>query len=176
MIIETKRLILREYTFDDFDDLYTLLSDPITMQHYPKPYDKEGTLRWINWNLDNYSKYGFGLWAMTLKSTGKFIGDCGITLQNIDGEMLPEIGYHVQKDYWRQGYAKEAASAIRDYVFTKTNYESVYSYMKYTNIGSYSTAKAIGMSKIKEYPSEKDGILYVYQITKDEWQRKYNND
>ena len=176
MIIETNRLILREYTLDDFDDLYQILSDPITMQHYPKPYDKEGTLRWINWSLDNYSKYGFGLWAMILKDTGQFIGDCGITIQNIDGELLPEIGYHVQKDYWRQGYAKEAASAVRDYVFTKTNYESVYSYMKYTNIGSYSTAASIGMTKIKEYKNEKDGILYVYQITKEEWQRKYNND
>ena len=48
--------------------------------------------------------------------------------------------------------------------------------MKYTNIGSYSTAASIGMTKIKEYENEKDGILYVYQITKDEWKRKYNND
>ena len=37
MVLETERLILREYTWDDFDVLYTLLSDPVTMQHYPQP-------------------------------------------------------------------------------------------------------------------------------------------
>ena len=49
MIIETERLILREYTWDDFIDLYKILSCPITMSYYPKPYDEEGTKRWINW-------------------------------------------------------------------------------------------------------------------------------
>ena len=46
---------------------------------------------------------------MVLKETGEFIGDCGITLQNIDGEILPEIGYHIHKKYWMYGFAKEAA-------------------------------------------------------------------
>ena len=50
-----------------------------------------------------------------LKETGKFI----ITIQNIDGEKLPEIGYHIHKKYWRQGYAKEAAKAVRDWAFEK---------------------------------------------------------
>ena len=45
---------------------------------------------------------------------GKLIGDCGITIQNIDGELLPEIGYHIHKDFWRQGFATEAAAAVRD--------------------------------------------------------------
>ena len=90
IIIETSRLILREYTLDDFDELYKMLSDPITMKHYLKPYDEEGARRWISWSLDNYKKYGFGLWAIELKETGQFIGDCGITIQNIDGELLPD--------------------------------------------------------------------------------------
>ena len=68
-----------------------MLSDPITMKHYLKPYDEAGTRRWISWSLDNYKKYGFGLWAIELKETGQFIGDCGITIQNIDGELLPDI-------------------------------------------------------------------------------------
>ena len=95
-MIETERLLLRRYTMDDFEALYGLLSDPETMQHYPAPYDEAGTKRWITWNLDNYEKYGFGLWAVVLKETGAFIGDCGVTIQKIDGELLPEIGYHIQ--------------------------------------------------------------------------------
>lgn len=75
-MIETERLILREYTLEDFDALYEIMSDPETMQHYPAPFDKDRTMGWITWNLDNYKTYGFGLWAVTLKETGEFIGDC----------------------------------------------------------------------------------------------------
>ena len=89
-MIETERLILREYKTDDFDALYEIMSDVETMQHYPAPFDEARTRRWIEWNLENYARYGFGLWAIVLKETGKFIGDCGITIQNIDGEKLPE--------------------------------------------------------------------------------------
>lgn len=169
-MIETERLLLRKYTMSDFDALYEIMSDPETMQHYPALFDKERTEKWILWNLDNYEKYGFGLWAVVLKETNEFIGDCGITLQNIDGQMLPEIGYHINKKYWGRGYAKEAAGAVRDWVFQNTNYDAVYSYMKYTNIGSSSTAKAIGMRKIKEYPDPKNTVSYAYAITRLEWE------
>ena len=168
--IETERLGLREYTPDDFDALYEIMSDPETMQHYPAPFTEERTRRWITWNLENYKTYGFGLWAVVLKETGEFIGDCGVTIQNIDGEMLPEIGYHIHKKHWRKGYAKEAARAVRDWVFRNTDYDTVYSYMKYTNIGSYSTAMANGMKKVKEYPDPKNTISYAYAITRSEWE------
>lgn len=171
MMIETKRLILREYTPDDFDALYEILSDEETMTHYPKPFDEDRVMGWIEWNIKNYAKYGFGLWALILKETGEFIGDCGITLQNIDGEELPEIGYHVHKKYWRRGLGKEAAQAVRDWAFTNTTYNTLYSYMKYTNVPSYKTAIANGMKKIKEYPDEKNGISYACAITRSEWEK-----
>lgn len=174
-MIETPRLLLRNYTLDDFDALYEILSDPETMQHYPAPYDEEKTRNWITWNLDNYEKYGFGLWAVVLKETGEFIGDCGITLQNIDGEILPEIGYHIHKKYWRRGFAKEAARAVRDWGFRNTQYDIFYSYMKYTNIGSWSTALANGMKKVKEYPDPKNTISYAYAITREEWEKLQQN-
>ena len=174
-MIETERLILREYTFDDFDALYEILSDPETMQHYPAPFDEERTRGWITWNLENYEKYGFGLWAVVLKGTGEFIGDCGISIQNIDGEMLPEIGYHIHKRYWREGFGKEAARTARDWVFDHTDFDIVYSYMKYTNVGSYNTAIANGMKKVKEYPDPKNIISCAYAITRDEW-KSIRND
>lgn len=98
MVLETARLLLREYTLADIDVLFEILSDAETMQYYPKPYDEEMTKRWIEWNIQNYQKYGFGIWAVILKETGKFIGDCGMTIQSIDGELLPEIGYHIHKN------------------------------------------------------------------------------
>lgn len=170
-VIETERLILREYTPADFDALYEILSDPETMRHYPAPYDEAGVKKWIQWNLDNYEKYGFGLWAVVLKETGSFIGDCGLTLQNIDGEILPEIGYHIHKRYWRRGYAKEAARAVRDWAFENTGFDALYSYMKHTNVASYSTAASIGMRKVKEYPDPKNTISCAYAVTRREWEQ-----
>ena len=173
-MIETDRLILREYTWDDYDALFEILSDPETMRHYPAPYDEAGVRRWIQWNLDNYEKYGFGLWAVVLRETGEFIGDCGLTMQLIDGESLPEIGYHIHKKYWRRGYAKEAARAVRDWAFQNTGFDCLYSYMKYTNVASYSTALANGMHKVKEYPDPKNEISCAYAITRAEWEKEYH--
>lgn len=170
-MIETARLTLREYKREDFDALHEILSDPETMQHYSKPFDEERTRNWIQWNLENYRKYGFGLWAVILKETGEFIGDCGLTIQNIDGECLPEIGYHIHKKYWRRGFGSEAARAVRDWAFNHTDYDCLYSYMKYTNVGSYSTAIANGMKKVKEYPDEKNGISCAYAIRRADWEK-----
>lgn len=163
-MIETERLLLREYTMDDFDALYEIMSDRETMQHYSAPFDKAKTRRWIEWNIDNYSKYGFGLWAVVLKESGVFIGDCGITIQTIDGEHLPEIGYHIHKNYWRRRFAKEAAKAVLDWAFENTDYPSLYSYCKYTNEASYKTAEAIGMHFEKEYHDEVNKVTHVSVI------------
>lgn len=172
MTIETPRLILRQYTMDDFDALYEIVSDPETMARYPAPFSPEKTRSWIAWNLENYETYGFGLWVVTRKDTGEFIGDCGITLQNIDGEMLPEIGYHIHKKYWHQGFGKEAACAVRDWAFEHTDYDILYSYMKYINVASYSTAIANGMHRVKEYTDPKNTVSYAYAITRREWEEQ----
>ena len=115
------------------------------------------------------------VWLRALGSypegTGEFIGDCGITLQNINGEMLPEVGCHIHKKRWRRGYGKEAA---RDWAFRNTAYDILYSYMKDTNIGSYSTALANGMKKVKEYPDGKNTVSLVYAITRREWEALTN--
>lgn len=166
MVIETKRLILREYTMDDFDELYTLLSDPITMKHYIKPYDKDGTKRWINWCINSYKTYGFGLWAIVLKETNTFIGDCGLSMQLIDGESLPEIGYHIKKEYWRKGYGKEAANAVKEWAFNNTKFDKLYSYMTKDNVASYKTAESIGLKRIKEYVAGEE-VLLVYTIERE---------
>ena len=80
-IIETERLKLRELTLDDTDKLALVLSDSQSMKFYPHPFSREEVEHWIKWNIENYKKYGFGLWAVIEKEFGKFIGDCGITMQ-----------------------------------------------------------------------------------------------
>lgn len=171
MIIETKRLILKEMREEHFDSLYEILSDSETMKFYPEPFDKERVHGWISWNIQNYRQYGFGLWTVILKETEEIIGDCGITMQQIDGDSLPEIGYHICKKYWLNGFAKEAASAVRDWFFRNTKHNTVFSYMKSTNIPSISTASSIGMKKVKEYSDNINGITCVYAVSRDEYEK-----
>ena len=95
VILETERLFLRKMTMEDFDSLYVVLADSDIMQHHPYSFDEKRVREWIKRNMKRYEENGFGLWAVCLKETGEMIGDCGLTLQNIDGEMLPEIGYHI---------------------------------------------------------------------------------
>ena len=168
MILETERLFLREMTMDDFDSMYAVLADPEIMQHYPYTFDEERVRSWIERNMKRYTDDGFGLWAVCLKDTGEMIGDCGLTLQNIEGQMLPEIGYHIRKDQQRKGYAKEAAMAVRDWAFGNTEYPALYSYCKYTNVGSFKTAESIGMNFEKEYEDEANKITHVSVIRRED--------
>ena len=149
---------------NDFEALYAVLADPAVMQHYPYTFDEARVREWIERNMNRYKENGFGLWAVCLNSTGEMIGDCGLTLQNIEGEMLPEIGYHIRADKQHNGYAKEAAVAVRDWAFKNTDYPALYSYCKYTNVASYKTAEAIGMIFDREYPDEANGITHVSVI------------
>ncbi len=169
-ILETERLYLREMNMDDFDALYAVLADKDIMQHYPYSFDEERVRDWIERNMKRYKDNGFGLWAVCLKETGEMIGDCGLTLQNIEGSVLPEIGYHIRKDCQHKGYAKEAAGAVRDWAFENTDYPSLYSYCKYTNVASYKTAEAIGMHFEKEYEDEANKITHVSVIHRDDIQ------
>ena len=168
LVILTERLFLREMTMDDFDALYKVFADKEIMQHYPYTFDEERVRGWIQRNVDRYNNEGFGLWAVCLRETGEMIGDCGLTLQNIDGQMLPEIGYHIRKDCQKKGYAKEAALAVRDWAFKNTSYPAIYSYCKYTNVPSFKTAESIGMHFEKEYPDEANKITHVSVIRREE--------
>ena len=168
IILETDRLLLREMNIDDFDALYKVLADRDIMQHYPYTFDEKRVSDWIERNMNRYRDNGFGLWAVCLKDTREMIGDCGLTLQNIEGEMLPEIGYHIRADHQRKGYAKEAAAAVRDWAFTNTDYPAIFSYCKNTNVGSYKTAESIGMHFEKEYPDPDNKITHVSVIFRGE--------
>ena len=169
MTFETERLILRPITQDDFANWQSILSDAETMQHYPAPYDAAGVQRWIDWTLRNYETYGFGLWALILKENGRFIGDCGITMQNIHGQQLPEIGYHINKAYWRRGYATEAAKKCMEYAFETLQFPAVYSYMSSTNAASYGVALKNGMKFVEEYTDEAHDLTRVYAMTREDW-------
>ena len=173
MIVETERLILREMNLDDLDSLHSVLSDKETMKYYVAPADLDKSKRWLKWCMDSYVKNGFGLWGVILKETNEFIGDLGISLQNINGNIVPEIGYHLDKKYHGRGLGTEGALACMKLGFEKFLFPEIYSYMTYDNIPSYRVAEKNGMKLVFEYFDEADGkMLKVYKMTKEEWEMR----
>lgn len=168
-MIETERLILREMSDGDFDALYKILTDSDIMQHYPYTFDEARVKNWIQRNKERYKIFGFGLWAVCLKETGEMIGDCGLTMQLINGQIKPEIGYHIRADRQRKGYAKEAAIAVRDWVFNNTPFNMIYSYMKFTNEPSAKTAMSYGCKQVDTFADEINEITWVFAISRDDW-------
>lgn len=169
MVIETERLLLREMTENDFDALYKVLADSGIMHHYPYTFDDIRVRNWIHRNVERYQIFGFGLWAVCLKQTGEMIGDCGLTMQLISGQIMPEIGYHIRGDKQRKGYAKEAAIAVRDWTFNNTPFNIVYSYMMHTNEPSAKTAISYGCKQVDEFTDEHNEIIKVYAISREVW-------
>ena len=169
IVIETERLILREMTEEDFEALYRVLADSDIMQHYPYTFDEKRVRGWIIKNIERYKVFGFGLWAVCLKETGEMIGDCGLTMQLINHNIKPEIGYHIRKDCQKNGYAKEAAIAVRDWTFDNTPFNTIFSYMKGTNIPSCKTAISYGCRQVDEYLDEENEMTKVFAITREEW-------
>ena len=162
--IETDRLFLREMVDDDFEALRRVLGDRDIMRHYPYAFDDERIRGWITRNRERYRIFGFGLWAVCLKDTGELIGDCGLTMQVIDGQIRPEIGYHIRTDHQRRGYATEAARAVRDWTFENTPFRAIYSYMKAENISSIRTAMAYGCEYGGEFLDGEGELTKVFVL------------
>jgi len=121
------------------------------MRFYPRPYTLEETEDWIARSMRSDKEHGFSLWAVALKENGQFLGQCGISLQNIDGERLPEIGYHFHKMFWRRAYASEAALGSLYYGFSKCGLQEIFIHTATLNIPSIRVAEKIGMTKRKIY-------------------------
>lgn len=149
-ILETRRLILRQFVADDVDALARVLSDPETMRHYPAPCDRAGVEAWIARCQQRYRDDGVALWGMVLKSSGELIGDCGIIRQEVEGEHFFEIGYHLRRDLWGQGLATEAATACRDWAFANLTVDRVISLIRPENVRSRRVAERNGMAVWKE--------------------------
>jgi ribosomal-protein-alanine N-acetyltransferase len=149
-ILETPRLLLREFTPEDADALALVLSDPEAMRYHPAPFDRAGVEQWIERNRRRYQDDGVGLWAMELTKTKELIGDCGIILQQVDGERLYEIGYHLRRDFWGQGLATEAAIACRDWGFAHLKTGRLISLIRPENLPSRRVAERTGMTVWKE--------------------------
>lgn len=164
-VIATERLRLRKMSMDDTENLLTIFSDPEAMRFYPGTRDVAETQSWIQWILDNYAKYGHGLWIAEFKETGEFAGQCGLIVQNIEGTLEVEIGYSFRRALWGQGLATEAAQACRDYGFQHQGLSRLISLIAPGNLASRRVAEKVGMTLERQIVKwNKD--IYLYAIEK----------
>lgn len=88
-----------------------LFNDRYAKRFYPSMASSEAARGWIDWNLRSYEFHGFGLWVVESNETGRAIGDCGLSVQDVGGTSMTEIGYHILDGERGRGYATEAAGA-----------------------------------------------------------------
>lgn len=128
----------------DLDLMESLLGDPVVMEHYDHPMSRSECRNWIDWNVRNYARDGFGLWVIETED-GDFVGDCGLTWQPIDGESL-ELGYHVLPRHQGKGLATEAARAVTEFVRLRGGVDHVIAIIDPGNTASVRVAEKAGLS------------------------------
>jgi [ribosomal protein S5]-alanine N-acetyltransferase len=145
MLLETDRLVLRPLSIEDEPTLAAVLSDAETMRWYPRPFAAEEVRQWIERQMSRYPS-GSGLFGVVERETGGLIGDCGPVWQDVDGKTELEIGYHINRERWNQGFATEAARAVVDYAFRQFHVDHVISLIRPENAASRRVAEKSGLA------------------------------
>ena len=115
-VVETPRLILREYRIEDFPHFVTVWSDPEVVRYIGgRPFTEEESWTRFLRNIALWPMLGYGYWAATEKSTGRYVGDIGFAdfKREIEPSLkgVPEIGWVLASWSHGKGYATEAARA-----------------------------------------------------------------
>jgi len=169
-ILETERLFLREPVIEDLDALWALYCNPRITQYIPDaPRSREEAQEELEWHMHGHPRHPeLGLWATIHKETGKFIGRCGLLPWEIEGQHEVEIAYLLDKKFWHQGLATEAAKAILEYGFNTLNLSRLICMIDPENSASQKVAERIGMTFEKRVEGyEGDNLpFFIYSINR----------
>ncbi len=149
-ILETDRCLVRETTVEDVDAFYELYKDKeITEYMEPLFEDRDEEIEYTKSYIKNvYEFYGFGMWTIVEKTSGKIIGRAGVSYR--EGYELPELGFMIGKAFWRCGYAYEVCSAIVNYMYENYDMEEILIFIEPQNTPSILLAKKLGAVFYKE--------------------------
>ena len=169
--LESERLITRKLVptdnvvwsafFDDKEALEFLFLESLGLNS-----NLEIANHIIEKQITRYTENRFGLQVLINKSTDEFIGLCGLLAQDVDGINEIEVGYHIFKKYWKQGFATEAAKLFIDYAFKNNLTNSIISVIDVDNIKSHRVAEKNGLKidKLTKWLNDED--VYIYRIEK----------
>lgn len=169
--LETPRLYTRPLTQADVEPWSAFLADAEATRYLPNPEQYAPLERaqfWVDRQLARYAEGSYGMTALIHRTSGAFIGQCGLLTQVVDDVTELEVGYHIFPQHWRQGYASEIAQAFRDHGFATTDTASVISLIHPDNLGSQGVARHNGMT-FEKMGRFRDMLVRVYRITRAEW-------
>lgn len=176
MQLVTERLILREFTSDDWPLVLAYQSDPLYLRYYEwAERTPEAVQEFVKMFLDQQKEQPrrkFQL-AVTLKPSGQLIGNCGIRMASAEAHEA-DIGYELAPQQWGKGYATEAASAIVRFGFTELHLHRIWSWCYADNSGSAHVLEKLGMRpegrlREKEYFKGRWWDVRLFGILEHEW-------
>lgn len=162
-LIETERLVLRNITLNDKEELFELHSDPNVQKYTGEPVVEsiEDIEKAIQTRINDYEKYGYGRWATFLKNEMLFVGWAGLAYLPEFDEI--DLGYRFLPEFWGSGLATEASHAILTYGFEKLALRKIIAIAMKENIASIRVMQKIGMEfdKFAPYePGSEDAVWY----------------
>jgi [ribosomal protein S5]-alanine N-acetyltransferase len=163
VIVETPRLVLRHLEASDLEALFLLYRDPEIRRYFP---DGTRTLAQteeeLNYFHDGHPEFAeLGLWATVEKSTGAFLGRCGLLPWKIDAIQEVELAFLIAKERWREGFATEASRAIVEHARNVLRLERLICLILPENEASVGVARKVGMSYEREHRDEW-GLCHIY--------------
>ncbi len=157
-ILETERLMVRELELSDLDALFELYSYEGMTDYMEGLYPYEEEIAYQKAYVENmYRFYGYGMWLVFEKETGKLVGRAGVEHREaLDGQL--ELGYAIATPHWNKGYATEVCSAIIDYAREELGFDYICSLIEPENKVSCHLAEKLGL--IFEQEMVLDGKVY----------------
>ena len=145
-VLETERLILRQLTQDDAEFIFELLNEPSWIQNIGDRHIRtldDARAYIVNGPVASYAKNGFGLYLIVLKEANESIGMCGLIRR--EGLEDVDIGYALLPRYWSNGYAVEAAQAVKEYAKNVVGLKRIVAIVDPANQGSIRVLEKIGL-------------------------------
>ncbi len=145
LMIETSRLLLRQWVESDLKPWAEMNADPEVMHYFPATLTPDESSQMMTRIRDRITENGWGLWAVEVKATNEFIGFIGLSNQDLGQPWTPciEIGWRLKRSAWGQGFATEGASAALD--FGKQRFDTIYSFTAASNLPSQRVMQRIGL-------------------------------
>lgn len=148
-MIETERLILRNWREDDRTDFNAMGRDPAVMEHLGPLQSQEDTDAMIARLQGIAGKHGHSFWAIERRADQQFLGFCGLKIapENIPGiENAIEIGWRLRRSDWGQGYASEAAQASLEWGWSNLAVDRIVAITTPANRRSQGLMHRLGMA------------------------------
>lgn len=162
MILATERCIVRETTVDDVDSFYEIYREPSVTEYMEGLYeDRDAEIAYVQDYIRNvYRFYGYGMWTVLEKTSGKVIGRAGLSWR--EGYDIPELGFVIGVPWQRQGYAFEVCRAILDYGRKELGFVSFQALIMEENEKSRLLCEKLGF--VKNETVEAGGMKYERMV------------